>query len=303
MGEPYASEHDGYIARYEHTHVPHAIGRIRAVTARRKNGQLFPIELSVTEIVLDAETHYAAFIRDISERVRLQERLVERERLAAIGTTAAKLAHEIGNPLNGMYARIQLLERRLLRQSTGVDEKVSADMRSIAEEVQRLSQLLQEFRALARRQQYNLQPTNIAVVVATVLDAETEHCRSKGIRVETQFSSDLPQVMVDSGKFTQALMNLCKNAVEAMPQGGTLTVKGSNSGGQVTLEVCDTGVGIPEGMDIFEPFITTKPEGTGLGLPIARQIIAGHGGTLNYVSELEKGTTFIISLPVKSPVD
>ena len=109
--------------------------------------------------------------------------------------------------------------------------------------------------------------------------------------------------MIDSGKFTQALVNLCKNAVEAMPRGGTLTVKGSNSGGQVTLEVSDTGVGIPEGVDIFEPFITTKPEGTGLGLPIARQIIAGHGGTLNYVSELEKGTTFIISLPVKSPVD
>jgi PAS domain S-box-containing protein len=303
MGEPYASEHDGYIARYEHTHVPHAIGRIRAVTARRKNGQLFPIELSVTEIVLDAETHYAAFIRDISERVRLQERLVERERLAAIGTTAAKLAHEIGNPLNGMYARIQLLERRLLRQSSGVDEKVTADMRSIAEEVQRLSQLLQEFRALARRQQYNLQPTNIAVIAAAVLDAETEHCRRTGIRVETQFSPDLPQVMVDSGKFTQALVNLCKNACEAMPRGGTLTVKGTNSGGQVTLEVCDTGVGIPEGVDIFEPFITTKPEGTGLGLPIARQIIAGHGGSLNYVSELEKGTTFIISLPVKSPVD
>lgn len=298
MAEPYASEHDGYITRYEQTGESRAIGRIRMVMARRKNGQFFPIELLVTEIAIDTETHYAAFIRDISERVRLQEHVLEKERLAAIGTTAAKLAHEIGNPLNGMFTRLQLLERRLLRQSTGLDDKVTADLSSIAHEVQRLSQLLQEFRSLARRQQYNLQPTSIAVVVATVLDAEVENYRRKDIQVATQFTPDLPQVMIDSNKFTQVLVNLCKNAVEAMPHGGTLTVRGANSGGRVTLEVGDTGTGIPEGVDVFEPFITTKSEGTGLGLSIVRQIIAGHGGTLTYTSEVGKGTTFIISLPV-----
>ena len=302
MAEPHASEHDGYIARYEQTGIPQAIGRIRMLMARRKNGQLFPIELSVTEIALDTETHYAAFIRDISERVRLQEQVLEKERLAAIGTTAAKLAHEIGNPLNGMYTRVQLLERRLLRQSGGIDEKVTADIRSIGEEVQRLSQLLHEFRSLSRRQQYTLQPTNLAVVVATMLDTEAENYRRKGVQVEMQFPADLPLIMIDSSKFTQVLMNLCKNAVEAMPEGGTLTVTGGNSGGRVTLAVCDTGTGIPEGVDVFEPFITTKSEGTGLGLPIVRQIIAGHGGTLSYTSQVGKGTTFMISLPVPAEV-
>jgi signal transduction histidine kinase len=95
-------------------------------------------------------------------------------------------------------------------------------------------------------------------------------------------------------------LNLCKNALEAMPDGGTLTVRLHNTGEQITLEVADTGIGVPEEVNIFEPFVTTKPEGTGLGLPIVRQIVAAHGGTLTYTSEPEKGTTFIVRLPLKT---
>ena len=110
MGEPYQSEHDSYIERYERTGVAHAIGRIRTVTAKRKSGELFPIELSVTKVAEDADVQYAAFIRDISEKAKLQDQLMERERLATIGTTAAKIGHELANPLNGMSLTIQLLE-------------------------------------------------------------------------------------------------------------------------------------------------------------------------------------------------
>jgi PAS domain S-box-containing protein len=300
MPQPYADEHDSYITRYEETRVPHAIGRIRTVTAQRKNGEPFPIELSVTEIDTDNDVHYAAFIRDISDKVRLQEQLLEKERLAAIGETAAKFAHEIGNPLNGMYTRLQLLERRLRRQRETLEEKVTSDMQGIIGEVQRLSQLLQEFRSLSRQQTFNHQPTDVATVVSTVLEAEAAEYQQKGIRVEHRCATDLPPLMVDGSKLTQVLVNLCKNAVEAMPNGGTLAVTEYNAAGKVTIEVSDTGVGIPIGVNIFEPFVTTKPEGTGLGLPIVRQIIAGHGGTLTYTSEVGKGTTFKISLPVTS---
>ena len=120
MPEPYASEHDGYVERYEQTREARAIGRIRTVAAKRKNGEVFPIELSVTEIRMEDQVQYAALIRDISERVQLQERLLERERLAMLGTTAATLVHEIGNPLNSMSVAIQLLQRRLGKY--GVDE-------------------------------------------------------------------------------------------------------------------------------------------------------------------------------------
>ena len=127
MAEPYSREHDGYIEHYENTGEARAIGRIRTVTARRKNGEAFPIELSVTKIAEDQEVQYAAFIRDISEKARLQARAVENERLIAIGTTAAKIGHELANPLNGMSLTIQLLEQRLSKQSNLVDTQIKLD--------------------------------------------------------------------------------------------------------------------------------------------------------------------------------
>jgi len=298
MPEPYASEHDSYIARYERTGEPHAIGRIRTVAARRKNGEVFPVELSVTEIKAGDEVRYGAFIRDISEKIRLQEQLVERERLAAIGTTAATFAHEVGNPLNSMYMAAQLLERRLAKRRDLIDGTLTTPLRNLMSEIKRLTVLLEEFRALARRQKLNLRSTSLAPLVADLLAVETPAYTARGIKVEQVFPPDLPLIVADSEKLKQVLLNLCKNATEAMPEGGTLTVRAHNSGGQVRLEVSDTGVGIPAGVDIFEPFITTKPQGTGLGLTIVRQIVSAHKGTLTYRSVSGEGTTFTVALPV-----
>ena len=298
MPEPYASEHDEYVARYQRTGEPYAIGRVRTVAARRKDGEVFPIELSVIEFAVGSEIRYGAFIRDISEKVRLQERIIEKERLAAIGTTVAKLVHEIGNPLNGMAVATQLLQRRLDKQRESVDEKVWTTVQSLGGEIGRLARLLQEFRALSRQQQFALQPTNLITVVQEVMTTEIAHYTERGIRVEHHLPKDLPLVMADGDKLKQALLNLCKNAVEAMPDGGTLSVRLHQTGEQVKLEVADTGVGIPVGVDIFEPFVTTKPEGTGLGLAIVRQIIAAHSGTLNYTSAQGQGTSFLITLPL-----
>jgi signal transduction histidine kinase len=103
----------------------------------------------------------------------------------------------------------------------------------------------------------------------------------------------------DQDKLKQVLLNLCKNAVEAMPNGGTLTVRAENSGPHVSIEVSDTGVGIPYGMNVLEPFVTTKTEGTGLGLSIVRQIVNAHSGMLNYTSTPGQGTTFTVLLPVE----
>ena len=295
MPEPYASEHDGYIARYEETGVPRAIGQIRTVTGRRKSGELFPIELSVTEIAVDEEVHYAAVIRDVSEKVRLHDKAVENERLATIGVTAAKLAHEIGNPLNSMTLSLQLLERRLA--NTASDEKAAERVRGLRNEVARLTHLLQEFRNLSRRQNYRLAPTDLNHLVTEVLTAETENYTARGVRIVHDSAPELSFVKADADKLKQVLLNLCKNAVEAMPDGGTLTVRVQQDGNnQVHLHITDTGSGIPDDVNIFEPFITTKPEGTGLGLAVVRQIIAAHGGELTYQSALARGTTFTVTL-------
>jgi signal transduction histidine kinase len=125
----------------------------------------------------------------------------------------------------------------------------------------RLQSLLQGWRALARSQQLNLQPTSLATLTAEVLRAQAPYYIERGIHLEQAFPTALPLVMADQEKLAQVLLNLCKNAVEAMPQGGALTVCGSSTKAQVSLEVSDTGVGIAEGLSIFEPFATTKKQG------------------------------------------
>ncbi|HEV8712156.1 MAG TPA: histidine kinase dimerization/phospho-acceptor domain-containing protein [Candidatus Binatia bacterium] len=131
-----------------------------------------------------SDVRYAAFIRDISEKVHLQERLIERERLAAIGTTVAKLVHEIGNPLNSMAVATQLLQRRLDRQREVLAEKVLAAAHSLREEIARLSHLLQEFRSLSRQQQFAFQPTNLITIVQEIVAAEIVPYTERGVSVE-----------------------------------------------------------------------------------------------------------------------
>lgn len=297
MPAPYAAEHDDYIARYEQTGEARAIGRIRTVTARRKSGESFPMELSVTEISTDSEERYAAFIRDISEKVRLQERLVDRERMAAIGMTSAKLAHEIGNPLNSMAIATQLLERRLAKHRPLLDEKIYDSLHGLQRQITHLSNLLDEFRGLSRRQAVDLQPLDISALLQEIVTQEAPHYAVLGVSMQYTPASHLPLVLGDTEKLKQVLLNLCKNAVEAMPTGGVLTLSAGCDDTQVSIEVADTGVGIPAGVNVFEPFVTTKTQGTGLGLAVAQQLVHAQGGTLSYTSTPGRGTTFRVVLP------
>jgi two-component system sensor kinase FixL len=300
MAEPYASEHDGYVARYERTREPHAIGRIRKVTAKRKDGAEFPVELSVTEIEVDEEVHYAAFLRDVSETVELHARAVENERLAAIGGTAARIGHEIANPLNGIYLTLQLLEQKLAREPA--DERVAADILKVKREVARLNQLVQEFRTLARKQTYRFRPTHPLTLLNEVVDLQRPVCEASGIRVVLSSAADLPAVDIDEDKLKQALLNVLKNAIEAMAHGGKLTIEADRNGDDIIIAVSDTGTGITPDRDVFAPFFTTKKEGSGLGLIIVRQIVAAHGGAITYDSRAGEGTTFRITLPLSSRV-
>jgi two-component system, LuxR family, sensor kinase FixL len=297
MAEPYATEHDGYIEHYERTGEARAIGRIRTVTAKRKNGELFPIELSVTKIAEDQDVQYAAFIRDVSEKARLQAQAMENERLVAIGTTAAKIGHELANPLNGMSLTIQLLEQRLRKQSNLVDSQIASTVNRLHTEVSRLSMLLEQFRSLSRREKFDFQRTTLTALVGEAIEIEMPRYAELGIQVECSFPSNLPSISVDIDKMKQVIFNLTKNAAEAMAGGGKISIKGSTSDDRVFLEISDTGTGIPPGINIFEPFFTTKPQGTGIGLSIVQQIVRAHGGSVSYSSEHGKGTSFVIGLP------
>jgi len=226
----------------------------------------------------------------------LQHAARESKRLALLGTRAAVFAHEVGNPLNGISVGLEFVKRDL--ESAEFDVRLLiATLQGTMLEIGRLGSLLNEFRGIACPQNIDFQKTDLVKNTKEVLSCQYDAYRKLGITVELQFDNPLLPVMADADKIKQVVLNLCNNAVEAMPDGGYLTIKGYHLAQKVVLEISDTGAGIPEGLDVFELFRTTKPRGSGLGLPLVRQIVSAHNGTINYTTEPSHRTTFKISLP------
>ena len=166
-----------------------------------------------------------------------------------------------------------------------------------AVEINPLGSLLKDFRDIASPQHIDFQRADLVKNTRDVLSSQYYAYWNLGITVELQFDNPLPPVMADADTIKQVVLNLCNNAVEAMPDGGYLTVKGYHIAQMVVLEISDTGTGIPEGLDPFELFKTTKAGGSGLGLPLVRQIVSAHHGTINYTTAPGHGTTFKLYLP------
>lgn len=217
-------------------------------------------------------------------------------RLAALETIATLFAHEVANSLNGIFACLQLLDMNA-REENSPDPELKSLLGSATQEIKRLGSLLQDFRSFVRPQKYYFEAIDLARLIEEAIKTEKLLYDSMGIQVKFEFPDALSPVRVDEDKIQQAILSICKNAVEAMPSGGILTFRAYESDGGIFLEIADTGAGIPEGLKIFEPFLTTKPLGSGLGLPIVSQIISAHKGTIDYASEAGKGTTFKIGLP------
>jgi signal transduction histidine kinase len=260
--------------------------------------------LLLVRCVLRGESETTKFFIQLSAKIgdlwkqNAEQKARDHDRLSSLATAAAVFAHEVANPLNGIGMSVQLLEKEFL-QRHDVSPVLRESIVEANKEIARLSSLLRDFRSFARTQFVEFQPTDLSKLVQEVLAPEMVLFSNSGVRVRSHLSG-LPPIMLDPDKMKQVILNLCKNAVEAMPQGGCLTLKGYLSSAEtVVLEVTDTGIGIREGMDIFEIFRTTKPDGTGLGLPLVSQIVSAHRGTVDYVSEPGNGTTFRLSLPVR----
>jgi PAS domain S-box-containing protein len=269
----------------------------------RKNGSRFWASVLITALADNTGQlqGFAKLTRDMSEQKLIRERLQESERLAAMGTTAAVFAHEIGNPLNAISTSLQWLQLGLCKSSD--DPHVKETLKLVLKEVDGLGSLLNDFRSLARPQQpqqLDLRPISLVQLVRELVMSQQPIFAEQRIVIKQDLSANLSSVLADSRKLKQALLNLCNNAVEAMTEGGILTIRGYEFTGLVSLDIADTGVGIPDDFDVFQLFNTTKQRGTGLGLAIVRQIISAHGGTISYRSEIGKGTTFTISLPGES---
>lgn len=232
---------------------------------------------------------------DISREIRLEEEFRRMRELAAIGQLAASIAHELRNPLSSIKGAAQFLQKEY-EDHASIAEFLSI----IIEEVNGLSRLTTEFLEFARPLRLDLKPIDLNKLIEKTLQLMNVHIADCRVSVNRNLDPSLPIVEADAKQLKQVLKNIIINALQAMPDGGNLTVEtGSAAGGWVYFSVSDTGIGIPpDKIDrIFQPFVTTKTKGTGLGLSVVQKIVDNHGGRVEVVSEPGKGSTFKVILP------
>ena len=244
-----------------------------------------------------------------------QDRLVQSERLATIGQMSAKVSHEVRNPLSSISLNAELLEDEIALLPSERRTEAANLLAAIRSQVDVLSAVTEEYLRFARLPKPKLEPSSVARVIEDLAEFVREELRAGKVQLVVDVSAGQPALSLDPGQIRQALLNLIRNAVEAMPEGGTITLRVNaisnfefrmsdsairNPQSAIVIEVADTGTGIsPEDLGrIFEPFFTTKEGGTGLGLAIARQIVADHGGSLTCESMPGGGTTFRLILPI-----
>lgn len=438
MPSPYHEEHDGYLQRYERSGEARAIGRIRDVHGRRKNGEIFPIELSVSESHVGEEILYTAILRDVSQRQAVEaalrferdfaERLIataqlivlvldpagrierynphmeqlsgrplaqvrgadwfasfvpererqrmralwmntlqeagaprgqvnpivtasgnerqiewstkplldgegqlvgllclgeditdrlaaelrlrelqrsaeERARLADIGVITAKVVHDLGNPLAALSMQAQLILRRARRGDFQPVAPVREPAEQILRTLRRLEGLVHEFTDFARDQRLDIRAVRVGPFLTSCVELWQALAAERGITLAVADIPELPRLYADEVMLRRVLDNLIKNAIEAVGhQPGEVLISATiPSPGRLCIAVDDNGPGIPESIDVFKLFETTKADGTGIGLAVARQLIAAHGGVIEHLPRAPRGTRFRIELPFDGP--
>ena len=292
--------HGQYQADYFARPRTRTMGLGLTLTGRRKDGAEFPIEISLTHLPGEAGGLAMAFVTDISERVAHEHQMRHVEKLTALGSLAAGIAHELNNPIGIILSRIELMLMEA-EEPPHAAESV-ADLQVLHRHAQRLGHIAQGLLSFGRQRQGGRQPLDLSVVVEDTLLLAGKQLSREGIHVLTRLDARLPRVLGDPTALEQVVMNLLFNARDAMPTGGTVEIETSTEPAQpgfIRLVVSDTGHGMsPEILaKVSEPFFTTKPSGSGLGLSVSYTIIREHGGTVDVQSEPGRGTTFTLRFP------
>lgn len=274
-----------------------------------------PVPVSLTVAVVQSSPEHAVclywLVRDLTaakqaeaERQRLEREARRVQHFALLGRLAAGVSHDIRNPLGAIFLHVDLLEEELRQPSPHSAEALPSVLTEIRTQLARLEDLVEDYLSLARVATIERTPHDLGTLVRTVTEAFAGALAAQGIGLQFDGCDQLGTVAVHPNTFRRALLNLLQNAMEAMPQGGTLTLAGRRQAATVQLDVRDTGLGIaPEQYtQIFEPLHTTKPGGTGLGLYIVQEVMTAHRGTVAVHSVVGQGTTFTLTLPL-TPAD
>ncbi len=310
MPEPYHREHDGYIGRYVATGEKRIIGIDRVVVGLRKDGSTFPMKLAVGEVRSGNGRFFTGFIRDLTEReeseARLQEiqnELARLARLNELGEMASTLAHELNQPL----AAIANYAQGCVRLLKDVEQGPAAQMREALEDTARQSlragEIIRHLREFVTRGETEKAPHDLRKLIEEAGALALVGSRELGVRSVFAFSPNTKEVLVDRVQIQQVLINLMRNAMEAMRDAGRreLIVRTLPGGpDRMVVEVEDTGPGISDEIAarLFQPFVTSKASGMGIGLSISRRIVEAHRGDISARRNENGGTTFRFSLPV-----
>ncbi|MCC6779987.1 MAG: PAS domain S-box protein [Hyphomicrobiales bacterium] len=308
MPSPYREKHDEYVGRYLTTGERRIIGIGRVVVGERKDGSTFPMELSVGEMRSGARRFFTGFIRDLTERQRtearvqeLQAELVHISRLTAMGEMASALAHELNQPLSAI-ANYMKGSRRLLEREPGPRSATLRDaMDKAAEQALRAGQIIRRMRDFVARGESEPRVESVRKLVEEASALALVGAKDQGVRVRFRFDPAVDLVLADKVQIQQVLLNLLRNAVEAME--GTLQRElvistEAEDGDMVAISVADTGSGIAPEMasQLFQPFVTNKRHGMGVGLSISRTIVEAHGGQIGAKANPAGGTIFRFTL-------
>ncbi|HSI39735.1 MAG TPA: PAS domain S-box protein [Xanthobacteraceae bacterium] len=309
MPPPYREGHDGYLARYRDTGERRIIGIGRIVVAERKDGSTFPIELSVGEVNSGAQRFYTGFIRDLTERqeteARLQElqaELLHMSRLTALGEMASSLAHELNQPLTAIANYLKGSRRLLESGAEGTAARLKPALEKAADQAIRAGEIIRRLRDFVQRGESERREESLARLVEETSALALVGVRETGVRIRFRLDRRADQVLVDRVQIQQVLLNLMRNAVEAMETTERRELVVSNEageGGMVVVSVADTGSGLSGDVAarLFQPFVTSKPAGMGVGLSICRTIVEAHGGTIAAYANPGGGTVFRFTIP------
>ena len=275
---------------------------------KRKDKVEFPVGFTINNHVSIRGESIGKIVifRDMTNVFKIQEEILRMDRLVSLGKLSSGIAHELRNPLAGIKTTAQALSEEMSK-----DDSRREYLNRITKEIDRLNDLLKTFFSFAKPQKLNLIECSVKDVINEIIPFLFKEIADQGVRFVETYHPQLPKIKVDKNQMYQVFLNLFLNAIQAMPNGGELkievtpTVSYSQDGPSqnfIKIVISDTGKGIPPNIihRIFDPFFTTKPKGIGLGLSITYQIIKKHGGTIKVESKLEKGTSFIINLPVIS---
>ncbi|MDP3177169.1 MAG: ATP-binding protein [Spirochaetaceae bacterium] len=241
-----------------------------------------------------------AHLEDITEKRRKEAQLRRAESLASLTTLAAGVAHEIKNPLGAISIRMQLIERALQGRESVEASAIARHLGVVDEEIDRLNKIVVDFLFAVRPMDVRLMEADAGELLGEIAEIISPEAERSSIMTEVAVAEGLPRVQMDSRLMKQAILNLVKNAIAAMPGGGRLGLAVERKDDDILISVNDSGVGIPEEdlPKIFEPYFTTKENGTGLGLTITFKIVKEHRGEIAVKSRPGQGSTFTVSLPV-----